>query len=148
MILKKYLQKPTLLIVAIIVVMGLVGFGVAFGLSQKNNKAADSKQSNCPANETCIDLLGKTASPDVVTIQPGTFVRFNSADGGKHSIALEHAAAQHNDDSEYHSGEFDKDEAYRVQFKKDGNYTFRDELNPGLKVNVIVYTEGKVYKVQ
>jgi plastocyanin len=143
--LKKYLQKPTLLIVAIIVVMGLAGFGIAFGLSQKNNKTAASA---CPQGETCISLLGKTASPDVITIQPGTFVRFNSADGGKHSIALEHAAAQHNDDSEYHSGEFAKDEAWRVQFKKDGTYTFRDELNPDVKINVIVYTEGKDYKVQ
>ncbi len=143
--LKKYIQKPSSLIVAVIVVMGLVGFGIAFGLSLKNHKAAGSA---CPRGETCIRLLGKTASPDVITIQPGTFVRFNSADGGKHSIALEHAAVQHFDNSEFHSGEFAKDEAWRIQFKRTGTYTFRDELNPDVEINVIVYTKGKYHKVQ
>ncbi len=148
MAIKKYIQKPVVLAAVIFVVMGLAGFGVALAMNHKNNKSAGTKQSNCPQDETCISLLGKTATPDIVTIHPGTFVRFNSADGGKHSIALQHAAVQHNDDSEFHSGEFAKDEAYRLQFKKDGTYTFRDELNPGLEINVIVYTKAKDYKVQ
>ncbi len=146
--LRKYLKKSTLLTAGIIVVMALVGFGVAFGLSQKSNKPAATKQPYCPQNEACISLHGKSASPDIITVKSGTFVRFNSADGGKHSIALQHAAAQHNDDSEYHSGEFAADEAYRVQFKKDGSYTFRDELNSDYEIKVVVYTPGKDYKVQ
>lgn len=138
------MQKPVALVASIFVVTVLVGFAVGFAMNQKDHV----KQSNCPQGETCVRLLGKTADPDVITITPRTIVRFNSADGGRHSIALEHAAVQHFDDEEYHSGVFQKDEAWRVQFKKDGTYTFRDELNPDVKINVIVHTAGKVYKVE
>lgn len=145
--LKKSLQKPLVLIAVVFVVIVLAA-GIGYAISQKNGKndAANSKK---PASqETSIRLLGKTANPDIVTVKAGSYVQFNSADGGKHNIALEHAAVQHNDDKEYHSGDFEKDEAWRVQFKKDGTYTFRDEFNPEVKIRVVVYTEGKDYKIQ
>lgn len=121
----------------------LTGLGIAYAVKQSlPNEALGTS-----CDGTCVALAENGAEPDIITVTTGSFVQFNSADGKKYSIALEHAAAQHDDDSEFHSGEFGKGEAYRVQFKKDGSYVFRDEFNPKIRVTVIAYTEGKDYKI-
>lgn len=142
-------KLPLVPIVITFAVVGLVSFGLFYGYgNMKSDTVASAQPASCPEPETCIALQGRTASPDIVTVKAGSFVQFVSADGSKHNIALEHAAVQHEDHSEYESGEFGGDEAWRVQFKKDGAYTFRDKHHPGLKVSVIVYTPGKDYKVE
>jgi len=147
--LKAIMGKPKMLIGLVFVAVGLLGFGAVYALSSDSSpKMAAPTQATCPVGDSCVSLLGKTASPDIITIKTGSYIRFNSADGGKHNIALEHAAVQHEDDHELESGDFEKDEAWRVQFKQDGTYTFRDKYNPDLKVSVIVYTEGKTYKIE
>ncbi len=101
----------------------------------------------CPV-ETCISLDNETATPSIVTIKKDSYVQFNAVDGRQHNIALAHSAAQHDDPSRYESGDFQGDEAWKVQFKHDGAYTFRDKANDKVKIDVVVYTEGKDYKVQ
>ncbi len=137
------LRKLPVLLPLLFAVAILLGLSVAYAVKQSSPNTASG--SSCDG--TCVALTEKGADPDIVTVTTGSFVQFNSADGKKYSIALEHAAAQHDDDSEFHSNEFGKGEAYRVQFKKDGSYTFRDEFNPKVRVTVIAYTEGKDYKV-
>lgn len=141
--------------------VAILAFGIVYGLLRlqgqgyrgrygtKTSKAsqATSFTTNCPAT-ACIKLLGKTADPDTITVTTGSYVQFNSADGGKHNMALEHSSIQHDDSSEYESGDFKKDEAWKVQIKQDGAYTFRDKYNPGLKISIVAYTKGKDYKIQ
>lgn len=133
--------------------VALITFGIVYGLklthTNKTSKAsqADSFTANCPAT-ACIKLLGKTADPDTITVTTGSYVQFNSADSGMHNVALQHSSVQHDDTNEYESGDFKKDEAWKVQIKHDGAYTFRDKYNPGLEINIVAYTKGKDYKVQ
>ena len=136
-------KKLPFIVPVIFIAALLMGLAVAYAVKQN----APNTASGASCDGTCVALTEKGADPDIITVTAGSFVQFNSADGKKYSIALEHAAAQHDDDSEFHSGEFSKGEAYRVQFKKDGSYTFRDEYNPKVRVTVIVYTEGKDYKI-
>lgn len=143
--LQKLLRKPKLFIPVVFVIVGLIGFGTAFGISRMDDTASAS---SCGDQANCINLYGKTADPDTIAVTAGSYIQFNSSDGGKHNIALAHAAVHHEDSSEYESGEFGGDEAWRVQFKKDGAYTFRDKYHPEVKINVIVYTEGKDYKIE
>lgn len=109
--------------------------------------SASTNAVKCPV-EACVSLNKQVATPTVVTVTSGSYVQFNSTDGGKHNIALAHSVVQHSDESEFDSGDFGGDEAYKVQFKQDGAYTFRDKYNNKVSINVIVYTPGKEYKIQ
>lgn len=146
---KKYFRNKWLPVgIGFVAVVALV-FCCVYALSRRpTHKPAESSfTTNCPAT-ACIKLLGKTADPDTITVTTGSYVQFNSADGGMHNIALEHSGAQHDDPTEYESGDFKKDEAWKVQIKHDGAYTFRDKYNPGLEINIVAYTKGRDYKVQ
>lgn len=141
---KKQINKNYLTIVVVALLLAGVGFAGSYIFSHKNSKTA-VQSSTCQGN--CISLKGSKADPEVLTITAGEYVQFNSADGGRHNIALEHSAVQHEDEHEYESGDFEKDEAFRVQFKKDGAYTFRDKYNPDISINIIVYTKDKKYGI-
>lgn len=136
-------KKPGVVIAVVFVVALVIGLSTALLIKRMNTPM---QSASCAG--TCIDLGAASANPDVLTITSGTYVQFNNTDGSKHNIALEHAAIQHEDPTEFDSGDFGKGEAYKVQFKKDGAYTFRDKYHPKIQINVVVYTKGKDYKVQ
>ncbi len=129
--------------IGLVMFVGAASFGVFYSLAN-NRKPAPKK---CLV-EACVSLYTQSADPTVITVTSGSYVQFNSADGKKHNIALAHSGTQHDDASEYESGDFGAGEAFKVQFKKDGAYTFRDKFNDAISVNVVVYTAGKDYKIQ
>ena len=114
-----------------------------FAGNRGNNEVASS---SCPV-DACVNLLSGSAEPETVIVTKGQYVQFKSADGEKHNIELAHSGAQHKDPSRYESGDFQKDEAWKVQFKEDGTYTFRDKYNEAINVSVVTYTPGEDYKI-
>lgn len=149
-ILKKqgFLKNNMLIIGAALFVTAASFSGLyAYGASNGDKKVQATACSNA---EACISLTN-VAEPNIVTIKNGSYVQFNSADNKKHNLFVAHSGSQHSDDHEdevYASGDFSGDEAWRVQFKKDGAYTFQDKYNSDSTINVVVYTEGKDYKIQ
>ncbi len=133
--------------VGLILFIAAISFAAVFSFAQKKNSSRSLNKADCPVSE-CVSLYSQSASPDTITVTVGSFVQFNSSDGKKHNISLAHSVVQHEDASEYESGDFEADEAWKVQFKKDGAFTFRDKYNDRISVNVIVYTPGKDYKIQ
>lgn len=132
----------------IVVLVALVSFGVAYAIGSRNNKQASGPiQTQCGG--TCVALYDEQADPEVVTIATGSYVQFNSADGQKHSLSIGGAGTTHHGNvAAYSSVDFKGDEAWRVQFKQDGTYTFKDAYHPKVSINVVVYTPGKDYKVK
>lgn len=140
--------SPTVLIVIAGIVIAAAAFGGGLALSSRNSdKQAGPIQTNCDG--TCVALYAESALPDAVAVVNGSFVQFNSADGKRHNLSIGGDDTHHTAQTveEFTSGDFEADEAWRVQFKKDGTYSFKDKYNDSIRVNVIVYTEGKDYKL-
>lgn len=97
--------------------------------------------------KACISLTESGAVPSEITIPAGSYVQFNSSDGKTHNMSLGKGGEEHDHKGPFHSGEFKGDEAWKVQFKEDGTYYFHDHYNPKINVLVVVYTEGKDYKL-
>jgi plastocyanin len=136
-------QNKTLLVIGLVI--ATLSFGGLYAFSSGKN-ATPVSAAGCPV-EACISLLPDYADPNVLTVKNGSTVQINSADGKKHNLFLAHSGAQHDDHSEYNSGEFGADEAWKVQFKKDGAYSFKDKNNPNISISVVVYTPGKDYRL-
>lgn len=136
---QNFFRRNGLMIVVAIFASG-AAFAAVLTLTQP-------RKTVCPVS-ACVALKGKVVEPQTITVTNGSYVQFNSADGQKHNIALSHSAAQHDDPSKYESGDFQADEAWKVQFKSDGAYTFRDKYNEGTEFSVVVYTPGSDYKVK
>ena len=147
MTLSRLLAKPAVLIGVVFLLVGLIGFSSVYIVSSSSDVPART-QTICAKGDTCIALLGPTASPDIVTVKTGEYVQFNSADGERHNLSLANDAEHSENVGTYESGDFEGDEAWRVQFKKDGTYAFADKYNPEVNLRVIVYTEGKDYKLE
>lgn len=134
-------------------VLGLVLFACAlsftalYAYGNYNNSRQGRSQVKCEV-AACISLKENAADPNIVSVANGSFVQFNSSDGKKHNISLAHSGAQHDDPQRYESGDFGADEAWKVQFKKDGAYSFRDKYNDNITVSVVVSTPGKDYKIE
>lgn len=120
------------------------GFGIAYNLSNKNTAIAAAAE--CAG--TCVYLREGKADPATVAVPAGSFVQFNSADGTTHNMSQGKGGAAHEHNGSFSSGPFKADEAWRVQFKKEGTYHFHDHYNPNINVMVVVYTPGKDYKIQ
>lgn len=127
----------------IVAVIGFIGASFVGAISTNN----DIRQSKCDA-AACISLSRQSSQPEVITVTSGSYVNFNSADDQKHNIALTHSGIQHEDKNRYESGDFNADEAWKVQFKKDGVYTFEDKYNENAEITVIVYNPGKKYEIK
>lgn len=138
---KKKQHNQTGLIVAIAIVVGLVSFGMSYALT---NKKAESRK-DC--NGTCVGLYKNKAIPDTIAVVRGTFVQFNSKDGKTHDLSLGKGGEHHEHTGTFQSGDFNANEAWRVQFKDDGSYYFHDHLNPAINILVVVYTPGKDYTI-
>lgn len=89
-----------------------------------------------------VSLLEDRADPDIVIVNTGDQVQFNSRDGKEHNLTQGSGNAAdeiHSHDAEgIESGIFKSDEAYKVQFKKRGIYSFHDHFNPDIYIRVIV----------
>ena len=143
---KKLFASQRIYLTSIIVGAIIVGFGVSFLFAMNKN---DTVVKNVACEGTCVSLFGKTASPDTFAVTVGTYVTFNSADGKSHELTLGDAGSHsHSNPGSYESGVFNSDESFKLQFKEEGTYTFTDKMNPETTIVVIVYTEGKDYKVQ
>lgn len=142
---KRPINQNLLLVVAVIAAV-LIGFGATYFFA-KANKDTGVRQVSC--TDTCVNLLGDKASPNTLAVTVGSYVSFNSADGKSHDLTLGDPSTHgHSNPGSFESGEFKSDESFRVQFKEEGTYTFTDKLNPKTTIVVVVYTEGKEYKVQ
>jgi plastocyanin len=139
--------KQNIFLAGLVLFVFAITFTALF-LYASNKKTTQSvTAAPCPV-AACVSIGSDAANPNILTVTKDSYVQFNSADGRKHNIALSHSAAHHDDPTRYESGDFQADEAWKVQFKKDGAYSFRDKYNESVKVDVIVYTEGKDYKVE
>lgn len=92
-------------------------------------------------NTHMVSLLKDKADPDIVLAQVGDYVQFNARDGRQH--ILEQGSGNAVDKNHAHkegvtSGVFNSDEAYKVQFKKVGIYSFHDHKNADIYIRVIV----------
>jgi len=134
------------LIVATGLVAILISFGGFYALAQNRNSSNGPIQKNC-GDAVCVSVYDEYADPDVLTITAGSYVQFNAADGQKHNLSIGGDSDHHAEADQFSSGDFEGDEAWRVQFKQDGAYSFRDKYNPKVKINVVIYTEGKDYKL-
>lgn len=137
---------------AVVVIAGLISFGLAAKLSSK--KALVSAKS---CQGLCVSITKDGMKPDSLSVKVGEYVQFNSADGQQHNFGLgageddtdhqAHAAA-HEHIGDFTSGDFNADEAWRVQFKTVGTYKFHDHYNPKLNILVVVYDPAGTKKIQ
>ncbi|GAC1387530.1 MAG: hypothetical protein NVS1B7_0690 [Candidatus Saccharimonadales bacterium] len=142
--LHKLLQTYRLVLASFLVVLA-VSSALLYTIASHQNRAA--RNSTCTV-AACINLLRNNKDPLTYTITSGSYVQFNSADGMQHSMELVHSGVQHDDPSRYESGTFSANEAWKVQFKKDGTFVFADKTNPDVEITIIVYTPGKDYKIK
>jgi plastocyanin len=93
-----------------------------------------------------VSLLQDGAEPDIIIAKPGDYVQFNARDGTEHNLSQGSGNASSNDHlhdgAGIGSGVFQSDEAYKVQFKKQGIYSFHDHLNPDIYVRVVVKNQS------
>lgn len=145
---KKLFHRPKnyhIVLVGVFLAALLLGFGVSYVVRSNATQGHLSRQ-NCSG--TCVDLRADEASPDTIAVATGTYVQFNSADGKSHNISIGKGGEEHDHHGKFHSGEFQADEAWRVQFNEDGSFYVHDHLNPKINVLIVVYTPGKDYKIQ
>ena len=126
------------------IILAVGGFIIALYFSGATHQSA--RTSGIMDSEgnviTNVALQDNKATPDTVTVLVGNTVQFNSADNKKHNMAEGEGSAAghvHDHESSYQSGDFGAKEAWRVRFKKAGNYFFHDHYNPDINVLVVVY---------
>ncbi|MBC7868820.1 hypothetical protein H7X69_01395 [Candidatus Saccharibacteria bacterium] len=141
--LNKITKRGLIGLAGIVSVVSFIGASFVGALGVKT----ELQQSKCDAS-VCVSLSRQSSQPEVLTVVSGSYVKFSSADGQKHNVALIHSGIQHEDESRYESGDFNADEAWKVQFKKDGTFTFEDKYNENAEISVIVYTPGKKYEIK
>ena len=143
----RFLAKFTALQLSGLVLLAtLLGFGLVYAVSTYTlgNKTVD----NTSCDVTCVALNKDGASPNTIAVPVGSYVQFNSADGKSHNLSIGKGGDEHEHTGKFYSGEFQADEAWRVQFNDEGTFTFHDHLNPKINVVVVVYQPGKDYKIE
>lgn len=138
-----------------LVAIGILALGMGF-----LGSAALSKKHEIVSAKSCTDicvLLTKDGmKPDTITVKTGQYVQFISADGEQHNLGIgggedgDHVAheAEHEHVGDFTSGDFNADEAWRVQFKQPGTYKFHDHYHPKLNILVVVYNPNGTAKIQ
>lgn len=130
-------RKQLSLLAVIALTAGFMGF---FGMRATLGQTATATKS-CDLAK-CVQLTESGAIPDILTIEVGTVVIFNSADGKKHSLSLGEGGEDHVHSGPFSSGDFEADEAWKVEFKEQGTFEFHDHYNPKLSVLVVVFKPG------
>lgn len=138
--------KHNLSVVVIALAFAFTGFMIArqVALDAKPKNAA---QTSACAVAACVALKAEAADPDTLTIKVGDSVQFNSADGQSHSLSLGLGGEGHQHTGPFSSGEFQADEAWRVQFNQPGTYKFHDHKNPKINILVVTYQPGAEHKI-
>jgi|GEM_PF-5940792 len=149
---RKLLQRPVLFISAVALIAGMVGFAGVLAMTSTKRQVSEvtlnsEEPSRCEVTE-CVALKDKVAVPDTLTVPVGSTVQFNSADGKKHSLSLGEGGEEHVHTGPFSSGDFDSDEAWRVQFNDKGTYIFHDHYSPEISVLVVVYEPGGDYRIK
>ncbi|MDQ2973533.1 MAG: hypothetical protein M3Q79_03570 [bacterium] len=136
-----------------IAVLGLlVGvFGALSGFAAVNAMTSKSP-AKIDCQGTCVSITKDGIQPTELAVKAGEFVQFNTADGKVHNLALgdgngdhdTHNSEAHEHNADFTSGDFGKDEAWRVQFKQPGTYKFHDHYNPDFRILVVVYEPNGV----
>lgn len=129
---------------ALVLLVGLFSFGLFYALASKQPQPPTSASA---CDGFCVALTENGAQPAELSVPAGSFVQFNSADGKSHNISLGKGGEEHDHGGLFYSGEFGPDEAWRVQFEREGSFFFHDHQNPDINVLVVVYTPGKDYKI-
>ncbi len=141
-------KKYALRIVAVFVLCLVVGFAVAlFVRGPSKPKSPETTATTCDG--ICIRLLADKASPDIVTVEKGSYVQFNAADNKAHKLRLKrinHGAEDGSADAL--SGLFQADEAWRYQMNTEGTFEVTDTDNAAIKVQIVVYTPGADYRIK
>lgn len=150
-----------------LILLGIT-IGAVTGVAFSNYDKARSNQLSPTKNATHMVMLEKDgAKPDIVTINIGDTVQFNSRDGRSHQIVeepgKEHAsnnyplatlgewlipkASAHGEERHKSGGlksaVFGPDEAFQIRFDERGIKTFGDHLNSGFSI-VVVVAAGKI----
>lgn len=127
--------------IIIFLVVLVLTVGIVFGISYKTGFLNSPVNKSVPSIHM-VSLMGNKADPDIVLAKVGDYVQFNSKDGKEHNLAQGNGNAvdkSHNhEEFGVESGNFKKDEAYKVQFKKVGIFAFHDHYNPDVYIRVIV----------
>lgn len=137
------MKRFVFIMTAIAIVAASVSFGVTYsGRPQTVAATGDVIQ---------VELSGNHANPAVVSVEKGQYVQFNAKDGKMHDIGQGRGESvthpTHSDVGHEHvyeakqSGVFGGDEAYKLQFKETGTFTFHDHLNPTISIVVVVYEQ-------
>lgn len=121
--------------------MTFITAGIAlYSVSQLSSSTPPVKTDS---NKThMVSLLKAKADPDIVLAKVGDYVQFNAKDGKEHNLSQ--GSGNATSDNHAHnevgleSGVFKSDEAYKIQFKKVGIYSFHDHNNPDTYIRVIV----------
>ncbi len=137
---KNILLFPLMGVIAVII--GFVGISAVTGPEYATGQECTG---------TCVNLTPSGMEPGEIAVKKGEFVQFNSADGKKHNISLGEGAGgdeqsghqahggKHEHRASLASGDFEADEAWRVQFDEVGTYQLHDHYNPDLNILIIVY---------
>ncbi|MES2971364.1 MAG: hypothetical protein V4702_03525 [Patescibacteria group bacterium] len=125
---------------ALALFVGLSGFMIT---SRKNNHHTNTPAQQTVCDGICVALRAEKADPDTITVKAGEFVQFNSADGKTHRLSLGKGGEDHDHSGPFNSGDFKADEAWRVQFKEPGTFSFHDHYNPDINILVVVYNPAK-----
>lgn len=136
--------RSKLTLVLIFICVGLSGVAASYAyFANKSNVRAVVQ-----CEDLCVSLRDDQAVPATLAIETGSTVQFNSADGEPHSLSLGSGGEEHSHTGTFSSGRFESDEAWRVQFHKEGSYLFHDHFNPKISVLVVVYAPGKDYRIE
>ena len=133
------------LAIVIFIVAVVTSFTLIYSVTSGKS---DNKVSRSSCSDTCVALHEDRAVPDTIAVEVGDYVQFNSADGKSHNLSLGMGGEEHSHAGKFHSGEFQSDEAWKVQFNDEGSFYFHDHLNPRISILVVVYSPGKDYKIQ
>ena len=130
-------------LIIVVTVALLCGFGAAFVLTSRPNSNKAVASNSTPVQ---VDLKDDMATPSQVTIPVGQTVQFNTKDDLAHEMSLGEGngdSHHHEHEGDYSSGEFGKGEAWKVNFKKAGTFTFHDHKHPNINVLVVAYQPNK-----
>lgn len=127
------MKKPLLIIIILIVVV-VLALVVIFVFPKKPSKNVNVNMAPTNANvnveiKNGVYIKDASFSPSVLTIKVGETVTWVNQDPFKHKIASD-PHPTHTDLPELLSGDLGEGETYNFTFKKAGQYSYHDELNP------------------
>ena len=97
------------------------------GVASKTSAAADNK----PPSEVTVSIDNFAFSPAVITVAPGTTVRWTNRDDIPHTVVSD-------DKSTFKSKVMDTDEQFTFTFAKPGTYSYFCSIHPHMTGKVVV----------